>query len=200
MIHPSTLDTQTLVPLIEAWQRGDGAAGQRLFEAIHGELRAIAAALLRNERPDHTLQPTALVNELYLKLSGLQELAYENRAHFLSMAARAMRQVLVDHARGRLAEKRGASWIRTDSTAGLAAESKPIEVLALEEALCRLEGVDPQRARFVELRYYLGLTLDQTALALGLSPTTAKRQWRATRAWLRDALETGHSPEPGHDR
>lgn len=198
MTSPSESSTaDTLVPLIAAWQRGDARAGDELFVAIGAELRGIAAGLLRNERPNHTLQPTALVNELYLKLAGLSRLEYQSRNHFLSMAARAMRQVLVDHARERQAAKRGHGWVRTDIDPAQAVFHRPADVLALDQALERLEAIDPRRARFVELRFFAGLTLEETADALEVPLATAKRHWRATRAWLEDQLTQGAPGEAG---
>lgn len=177
------------VRLIHAWQAGDGVAGEALFSRVAEELRAIADSLLRGERRDHTLQPTALVSELYLKLVGLTELEYTSRNHFLSMAARAMRQILVDHARGRNAAKRGPEWVRTDLQPLAREGADPIDVLVLEEALEALERIDARRVRFIELRYYAGLSLVESAAALEIPLSTAKRHWRSTRAWLADFFE-----------
>lgn len=182
------LDGDTLVPLLEAWQAGSDGAADELFGHVVDELRRIAAALLRREREGHTLQPTALVNELYLKLSNLRRLEFRDRTHFFSLAARAMRQILVDHARAQQAAKRGPDWVRTQILPVAAVRKDPVDVLALEEALQALDEVDSDRARFVVLRFYGGLTVEESAAALDLPLRTAQRHWRATRAWLADYL------------
>ena len=180
--------------LLRDWQQGDQAAGEELFPLVFGELRAIAASLLHNERAHHTLQPTALVNELYMKMLGMRELDYQDRNHFLSMSARAMRQILVDHARQKNAAKRGGDWVRTELEGNFGISEQSIDVLVLEEALQELEAIDPQRVRFVELRFFAGMTIEVTAKALDVSLSTAKRKWQATRAWLRSFL-SDHNQE-----
>ena len=158
---------------------------------VHEELRRIARRCVAGERPGHSLQATALVNEAYLRLVDVQRVHWQNRAHFLAMAARMMRRILVDHARGRLAEKRGGTMQRvTLGDAGAEPSAHDgLEVLALHEALERLAALDPEQARLVELRYFGGLGIEETAEALGVSAATVKREWAVARAWLRRELE-----------
>lgn len=184
----SESETVELLELLRAWRDGDSAAAERLFPLVFQELRRIASGLLRNERAHHTLQPTALVNELYLKMLGLRQLEFQDRNHFLSMSARAMRQILVDHAREKKAAKRGGDWVRTELDQKFGVSETPIDVLVLEQALAKLEEIDPTRVRFVELRFFAGMTIEEAAEALGLSLSTAKRHWQATRAWLKSYL------------
>ena len=156
-----------------------------LFTLVYAELRRIAAREMRRERPGRTLQTTALVHEAYLRLLKDASLSFESRAHFLGIAARAMREILIEHARGRGARKRGGGAVRLtldDVTAPVAAPS--IDVLALDEALQRLARLDERHARVVELRYFGGLSVEETAAALDLSPATVKRAWTLARAWL----------------
>ncbi len=165
---------------------GDAAAS--LFSLVYDELHRLAAAALRNERRDHTLQPTALVHEAYLRLAGEPDGRWESRAHFLAVAAQAMRRILVDHARGRNALKRGSGW-RAEPIDGLDLPTlpgdEPIDLLALDEALARLAALDPRQAQVVELRFFGGLTVEETAAVTGLSDRTVKREWQMARAWLR---------------
>ncbi len=155
--------------------------------AVYDELRRIAAAYMRRERPGQTLQPTALVHEAYLRLAGAGS-PWTDRRHFLGIAARSMRQILVERARARGAQKRWAGLDRvslTESLVGRSAQGNVDALLpALDEALTRLEQIDPEQARLVELRYFVGLSIEETAEALGLSPATVKRRWALARAWL----------------
>ena len=155
--------------------------------AVYDELRRIAAAYMRRERPGQTLQPTALVHEAYLRLAGAGS-PWTDRRHFLGIAARSMRQILVERARARGAQKRWAGLDRvslTESLVGRSAQGNEDALLpALDEALTRLEQIDPEQARLVELRYFVGLSIEETADALGLSPATVKRRWALARAWL----------------
>ncbi len=155
--------------------------------AVYDELRRIAAAYMRRERPGQTLQPTALVHEAYLRLAGAGS-PWTDRRHFLGIAARSMRQILVERARARGAQKRWAGLDRvslTESLVGRGAQGTEDALLpALDEALTRLEQIDPEQARLVELRYFVGLSIEETAEALGLSPATIKRRWALARAWL----------------
>jgi RNA polymerase sigma factor (TIGR02999 family) len=156
-----------------------------LFTLVYAELRRIAAREMRRERPGRTLQTTALVHEAYLRLLKDASLSFESRAHFLGIAARAMREILIEHARGRGARKRGGGAVRLtldDATAAVAAPD--VDVLALDEALQRLARLDERHARVVELRYFGGLSVEETAAALDLSPATVKRAWTLARAWL----------------
>jgi len=172
------------------WRNGDQEAGNRLFEAVYQELRRLAAWHLERERPGHTLQATALVNELYLKLFGGQPVEWQSRAHFFAVAAQQMRRLLVDHARAGMAEKRGGGHARLALTEvkGLAAPSERA-LLDLDDALKRLEALDPRAARIVELRYFGGATEQETAEAAGVSVATVKRDWNFARTWLISQLK-----------
>ncbi len=167
--------------------RADHPAADAELPAVYDELRRIAAAYMRRERPGQTLQPTALVHEAYLRLAGAGS-PWTDRRHFLGIAARSMRQILVERARARGAQKRWAGLDRvslTESLVGRAAPGGEDAMLpALDEALERLEQIDPQQARLVELRYFVGLSIEETAEALDLSPATTKRRWALARAWL----------------
>ena len=174
-----------ITALLARWGQGDGEAFKTLLPIVYEELRRLAAHHLRNERAGHTLQPTALVHEAYLRLSGLRSMQLHNRSHFYGAAAEAMRRVLVDHARGHRAQKRGggeAAVLLTDSAA--APVDLPLDVEALDEALTELERVAPEKAKVVELRFFGGLSVEETGEYLGLSPATVKRYWSFARAWL----------------
>jgi len=178
--------------LLIAWGEGDRAALDALLPVVYAELRRQARRALRREAAGHTLQPTALVHEAYLRLVDQRPARWQSRAHFFGVAARCMRQVLVDAARTRRAAKRGrgahpitlgdAEGVTAAPSAGV--EDAGVDVLALDAALARLAALDPDQARLVELRYFAGLTGDQAAEALGVSPTTADRYWAYARAWL----------------
>ena len=164
---------------------GNQAAFDEVFPLVYAELRRIAAREMRREKPGRTLQTTALVHEAYLRLLKDASLSFENRAHFLGIAAHAMREILIEHARARAARKRGGGAVRLtldDLVAPVPALS--IDVLALDEALERLARLDQRHARVVELRYFGGLSVEETAVALALSPATVKRAWTIARAWL----------------
>ncbi len=174
---------------ITAWlvraSEGDARAADELLPLVYGKLRALAAELMMQERIDHTLQPTALVHEAYLKLVDQTRARWEDRAHFFSVAAQALRRILVDHARGHAREKRGGLRTKLQLDEGLiAAYEQTIDVLALDDALGRLAAQDAQRARMVELRFFGGLTIDEAAAVLEVSTRTVERQWRYARAWL----------------
>jgi RNA polymerase sigma factor (TIGR02999 family) len=177
----------------------DGAAGltreqvlERLAPVVYDELRTLAAAHLRRERPDHSLQPTALVHEAYLRLVGGEHAPWEDRGHFFRAAARAMRRILIEQARRRGRQKRGGGRVRVSLDVPLASTwDDPDRMLALDEALRRLEGQDPRSAEVVQLRYFGGLSVRETAEALGTSERTVKREWTFARAWLRNALGEG---------
>lgn len=171
--------------LLAAWSAGDPEAMEALAPLVYDELRKIAGAYMRRERSDHTLQPTAVVNEAFLRLAGQREVSFRSRAHFFGIAAQAMRRILVDHARARHAQKRGgpATLLPLDESVA-AAGSRGIDLLALDEALSRLAALDGPQARVVELRFFAGLTVEETAAAMDLSPATVKRDWTSARAWL----------------
>jgi RNA polymerase sigma factor (TIGR02999 family) len=175
----------TVTALLRRWSDGEQEVLDRLLPEIHAELRKLAASYLRRERPDHTLQATALVNEAFLKLVDQRSVGWQNRAHFFGIAAQLMRRILVDHARAHHAAKRGSGEARLSlDEATVAAPEADVDVLALDEALTRLAAVDPQQSRVVELRYFGGLTMEETAVALRISPATVGREWTLARAWL----------------
>lgn len=178
--------TDTFTQLLQRWQDGDARAGDALLAHVYAELRGLAAHWLRDSG-GVTLQPTALVNEGLLKLLG-QVGEFESRAHFFGSAARAMRQVLVDAARRRQADKRGGGEAALTLGAADAQGTDPIDLLLLDDVLRRLEALDPQQARIVELRYFVGLSLEETAEALDLHVSRVSREWAMARAWLRHAL------------
>lgn len=164
---------------------GSGPARERLLEAIYSELHGLAAGLMRRERADHTLQPTALVHEAFLRLFGPQGVTFENRAHLFGAAAEAMRRILVDHARQKAALKRGGGIEPEEigSSLGVAPEALD-ELLAVDEALTLLEREDPRKAEIVKFRFYAGLSMEQIAEVLDVAVITVKRDWRFARAWL----------------
>lgn len=176
--------------LLRSWGRGEEDAANRLLAAIYDDLHAQAARAMRREGGEHTLQATALVHEAYLRLVDQRHVDWKNRAHFFAIAAQSMRRVLVDHARGRLAEKRGGGVEKvtlSDAAVG-AHDDDAVDVLALHDALERLAALDPDQARVVELRYFGGMNIDETAEALGISAATVKREWAVARAWLKREL------------
>jgi RNA polymerase sigma factor (TIGR02999 family) len=171
--------------LLQQWSSGQEQALDRLLPQIHAELRKLAAGYLRKERPSHTLQPTALVNEAFIKLVDQRAVKWQNRAHFFGIAAQAMRRILVDHARAHGATKRGGGERQVALDDALAISGGvDIDVLALDEALTRLASIDPQQSRVVELRYFGGLTMEETAEVMQISPATVGREWRMAKAWL----------------
>jgi RNA polymerase sigma factor (TIGR02999 family) len=176
--------------LLLAWSAGDRDALEDLMPVVYAELRRMAARSFRHERPGHTLQPTVLVHEAYLKLVDQRHARWQNRAQFFGVAAQLMRRILVDHARTRAAAKRGGG-VTPVTLADVAGPSPPrgIDVIALDETLTRLTSLYPEQGRLVELRYFGGLTIEETAEAMGISPATVKRQWTVARAWLRRDLK-----------
>lgn len=183
------VETEISQLLIE-WGRGDQEALDRLMPLVYDELRRLATRHLRRERPDHTLQTTALVHEAYLALVGQRQANWQNRAQFFAIAAQLMRRILVDYARSHRAAKRGGDYLKLslDEAAALPDE-KSAELLALDEALDRLAAVDPQQSRVVELRVFGGLSVEETAAALDISPRTVKREWSMAKAWLHQQLK-----------
>jgi RNA polymerase sigma factor (TIGR02999 family) len=176
--------------LLGDWSRGNRTALNHLLPLVYAELRRVAARQLRNERADHTLQPTALVHEVYIRLIDQRQVDWQNRAHFFGVSAQVMRRILVDHARRHGASKRGdgVRCVSIDEARDVAAASNDIPILALDHALDRLEQVDPHLAKIVELRAFGGLTIEETAHVLSVSPSTAKRDWRTAKAWLHREL------------
>ncbi len=187
-------DSGTFTRWLVEWRNGSQEAGDRLFEAAYQELRRLAAWHLGKERADHTLQPTALVNELYIKLFAGEPVDWQNRAHFFAVAAQQIRRILIDHARARLAEKRGGGDVRL-SLGDVTGEAAPPDedLIELDQALRRLEELDQRSARVVELRFFAGLTEKEAAEVLGISVATLKRDWDFARAWLISQLKSHQS-------
>ena len=177
--------------LLDQAGQGDPAALSRLLDVVYAELRSIAAAQMRNERPDHTLQPTALVHEAYVRLVGSGPRSFEDRAHFVTAASRVMRRVLIDHARARNAAKRGSN-LRVTLDEAIAGGVEPaVDVFSLDDALNRLAAAEPRWAQVVELRFFGGLEIAEVAALLGISNATVKRDWQFARAWLARELGDG---------
>jgi len=184
--------------LLERFQGGDAEAREELAARVYEELRKLAARYMRRERPGHTLQTTALVNEAYIRLIDHKQANWRNRAHFFAVAARIMRRILVDHARKRIAGKRGGGVEPLALDEALVFhESRSEELLALDEALERLAAQDERASRVIELRFFAGLSNEEAAEALNISPTTAKRDWQYGRAWLKAELAPTKQDEPG---
>ncbi len=187
---------ESLTGMLQAWAKGDLEARDRLLPIVYGELRKQAARQLRGERAGHTLQPTALVHEVYLRLAPPRRVPWESRAEFFAAAAQAMRRILVDHARKRATAKRAGNWTRVELPADVAIAGKnELDLLALDDALDRLAALDPRHARIVELRFFGGLSVPETASVLKVSTATVKRDWALARAWLHRRLEV-----PGVER
>ena len=177
--------------LLRAWGDGDQAALHELIPLVHDELRRLARRYMGRERVGQTLQPTALINEAYLRLADLREMRWQDRAHFVAMAARLMRRVLVDIARSKGYQKRGRRPRQVSLDPALAASgAREEDVVALDEALTKLAALSPRRAQVIELKFFGGLSLEETAEALKVSPETVKRDWRLSRAWLHKELAT----------
>ena len=180
--------------LLQSWHTGSEAARNQVFEATYSELRAIASAYLRRERPNGSVQVTSLVHEAFLRLVGTRS-SWTDRRHFYGVAAQAMRRILIDHARSRRTAKRaaGAIGVRLDD-AGELVDQDALAAIALDEALVDLERFDPRQARVVELRYFCGLSVDDAAAALDVSPATVKREWATARAWIARRLGKRGAP------
>jgi RNA polymerase sigma factor (TIGR02999 family) len=185
--NPSTQVSELLLH----WGNGDRKALEAILPLVYNELRRLARANLRQQRPNHTLQTTALVHEAYLRLAAEKSLRVENRAHFLGIAAQLMRWILVDYERSRRAAKRGAGITRLTLDQSIASPQRDVDLLALDEALDRLAKLDSQQSRIIELRYFGGLSIEDTSDFLGLSPATVKRSWSSARAWLRREMSQG---------
>ncbi len=184
----STGSSDDVTELLDRWRGGSTEAGNELMEKVQGELRRIAASYLRRERGGHTLQPTAVVNEAYMRLLPQRGVQWENRAHFYGIAARMMRRVLVDHARKRAAAKRDGLAENPVTISGIPAprpDVDEVDVLALHDALSALAALDPRQAEIVEMRYFAGLTVEEIAEVLHISPATVKREWTTAKLWLR---------------
>jgi len=176
--------------LLIGWNKGDSSARDELMPLVHNELRRLARAYLRRERPNHTLQPTALVHEAYLRLIDQSEVNWQNRSHFFGIAARLMRQILINHAEAHRAAKRGGSQERlTLSAIDRFANKEEVDFLALNEALQNLERFDPLQSQIVELRFFAGLNFEEIAQVIGISTSAVKREWLTARAWLRRQLD-----------
>ncbi len=193
-------DVTRILPAIE---QGDPSATEQLLPLIFDELRKLAAQKMVQEAPDQTLQATALVHEAYLKLVDQKRVQWQDRAHFFAVAAQAIRRILVDHARGHGRSKRGGGRAKLALNEELAATyDEVVDVAALDEALVRLAETHPQHARITEMRFFAGLTIEESAAVLGMSTRTVDRHWRYARAWLYKALSddaTNKSPESDHD-
>jgi RNA polymerase sigma-70 factor (ECF subfamily) len=174
--------------LLTEWAARDPTARDRLVPLVYEELRRLAHYYLRGERAGHTLQTTALVNELYVRLAGIKDLQWRDRAHFFAMAGTLMRRVLVDYARYRGRDKRGGGLLVTSLDDHAVTPGQSVDILALDEALERLATVDPQQGRIVELRFFAGLSVEETAAALDISPATVKRDWATAKMWLHREL------------
>jgi RNA polymerase sigma factor (TIGR02999 family) len=182
--------------LLRAWSQGDGSALDRLMPLVYNELHRLARYYMRRERPDHTLQATSLVNEAYLRLIDVNRVEWRNRAHFLALAAQMMRRILVESARNRQRQKRGggAVHVNLDDVQELP-DSKEHDLVALSDALNGLATFDARMSRVVELRFFGGLTVDETAHVLNMSPETVLRDWKTAKAWLLREIRRGHHPD-----
>jgi RNA polymerase sigma factor (TIGR02999 family) len=195
-------DPGEVTRLLEQASSGDAGARATLFDVLYRELRRLAESAMRAERSNHTLQPTALVHEVFLRLSGNQS-RFESRAHFLGVAAAAMRRVLVDHARSRNAQKRGsgATLVTVDDLDDLPQPaSEGVDLVVLDDALSRLTALDARQGQIVELRFFGGLSVEETAAVVGVSGRTVKREWQLSRAWLRREIARMGQSEPDSSR
>ena len=196
--QPGPIQTRSATALLHAWHRGDFQARDELIRVVYEELRRRAAAYLRRERVDHTLQPTALVHEAYLRLIGQERVVWQNRAHFFAVAAQMMRRILVDHARGHGRRKRSGAALRVTLDERIAnAEPPACDLLQIDQALAELAAIDPRQSQIVELRYFGGLTESEVAEVLGLSRSTVTREWHTARAWLYRWITNGQPGRPG---
>jgi len=185
----TTVSRQSLTELLQEWQHGDKEALDKLTPLVYDELRRIAHRYVRRERDGHTLETTALVNEAYLRLVGQQKIEWQNRAHFFGVMAQVMRHILIDHARRRHYAKRGGEAVHVSlDEANVMSLERAAELVALDEALDELARLDPRKSRVVELRYFGGLSLEETAEVLEVSIMTVRRDWRAAKAWLYKAV------------
>src|ERR1700754_1957808 len=187
---------EDVTQLLAAWATGDKSALDKLLPLVHAELRRIARRQMSHERDGHTLQATALVNEAYLRLAGQEGYEWQNRAHFFAVCAQVMRHVLIDHARAHARDKRGGGAVHVSLDEAAVLAGQPAEhFLALDDALRFLENVDPQKGKIVELRYFGGLSVDETAEVLNISPRTVRREWKRSKAWLLRLITEGLTDE-----
>jgi RNA polymerase sigma-70 factor, ECF subfamily len=185
----ATRSPQGITRLLERWSQGDEEALDQLMPLVYDELHRLAGAYLRRERRDHTLQPTALVNEAYLKLVRQRNIQWQNRAQFFGVAAQLMRRILVDHARANYADKRGGDRVNVSlKNIGAFGTQPTADVLALHDVLNRLAEIDPDQSRIVELRFFGGLTIEEAAEVMQVSHTTVEREWKIAKAWLKREL------------
>ena len=186
---PESDDDSDITGLLHRFQQGDTQAKELLVSKVYSELKIIAARYMRREKEDHTLQTTALVNEAYMKLVNVKDAQWNDRSHFFAVAAQMMRRILVDHARENIAEKRGGGHgvLQLDE-ALVFAPARSQDMVRLDDALTRLEDSDPRAAKVVELRFFGGLSIEETAEAMDVSPRTVKREWTFAKAWLRNEL------------
>ena len=176
--------SQSVSELLAQWRAGDEESLHRLLSLVYSELRRLAHNYLRKERPDHTLQSAALVHEAYLRLMKQQPMHFENRAHFFAVSAQLMRQILVEYARRRKAAKRDPGYKLTLDESLVPARTRSVDLIVLDDALNGLAKVDPQQCRIVELRFFSGLSIEETSQVLGVSPATVKRDWNTAKLWL----------------
>ena len=182
-------DAENITDLLVSYGRGDKESLDKLMPVVYDELRRQAARYLRREQPGHTLQTTALIHEAYVRLVDQRIVQWQNRAHFFGIAAQMMRRILVDHARTKKRAKRGGSDIKVSlDDATVAVKGQDLDVVAIDEALSRLAKIDEQQSRVVELRFFSGLTVEETAEVMGISPATVKRDWSMAKAWLHREL------------
>jgi len=187
---------EKLSQLLVEWSNGDKAALDKLIPLVYDELHRMAHHYMVGERHGHTLHTSALINEAYLRLVDYRKMRWQNRAHFFAVAAQLMRRILVDHARSRHYAKRGPDACKVPLDEAVVVSQEPAtDLVALDDALTNLAMFDPQKSQIVELRYFGGLSIEETAEVLGLSPTTVKREWRRAKAWLHKAITGGESDE-----
>jgi RNA polymerase sigma factor (TIGR02999 family) len=180
-------DTKEITVMLNEMKADPGASPAELLEIVYADLRKLAVAYMRNERSDHTLQPTALVHEAYMRLVDWKNVSWQSRAHFFSLAAEVMRKVLIDHARSHKAKKRSGQKVVLDDAISIPSK-KPIDMVALDDAMKALESLDPRQAKIVELRFFGGLTIEETAYVLDISEATVRREWTFSKAWFQREL------------
>ncbi len=192
----TSLNSKQITQLLAGWERGDPDALNELTPVVYSALHRIAHRYMRRERPGHTLQTSALINEAFIRLIDQREAHWQNRAHFFAIAAKLMRRILVDRARGKGYAKRGGNPLQVSLDEGMAVSgNKQPDLIALDDALRDLEAMDPRKSRIVEMRFFGGLSLEETAEALGISIPTVEREWRAARSWLHRAITPGDRRE-----